>query len=262
MKKLVRSFELLMPHVADKRYDLQQRFLRSMGKPWRPDVLGLRHLDEPSPLIVDIGANRGFFVSAMETVVPKAHIVAFEPFPRLAGRLRKRTEGRNVRVEPIGLGAERGRLPLYVPVYRGMPLDTLASMHYEEAAGWLTSDRIHWFDASKLSVEKIVVDVRPLDEYGLAPDVVKIYAQRFEPEIIRGAAQTLAEHQPVVLAPSSFAAGDRALRAIGYERYGYADGTFTREGEGDYFSWYMTPKSLARLSARVVGVGVEEKVSP
>ena len=260
MKKLVRSFELLMPHIADKRYDLQQRFLRRMGQPWRPDVLGLRHLNKPSPLIIDIGANRGFFISAMETVLPGARLVAFEPFPPLANALRKRTEGRGVQVEPVGLGAERCQLPLYVPVYRGMPLDTLASMHHEEAAGWLTSDRIHWFDASKLKVEKIVVEVRPLDDYGLAPDVVKMYAQRFEPEIIRGAAHTLAEHQPVVLAPSRYAAGDQALRALGYERYGYVDGTFTREGEGDYFSWYMTPKSLARLSARVVGAGVEEKV--
>jgi FkbM family methyltransferase len=252
MKKLVRSVELLMPHVADKRYDLQQQLLRRMGKPWRPDVLGLKHLVTPSPLIVDIGANRGFFLSAMETIAPQAKLVAFEPFPRLASLLRQRMQARGVRVEPVGLGAERSQLPLYVPVYRGMPLDTLASMHYEEAAGWLTADRIHWFDASKLKVEKFVVDVRPLDDYGLAPDVVKMYAQRFEPEIVAGGRKTLTEHQPVVLAPSHFPAGDKALREIGYERYGYADGTFIREGEGDYFSWYMTPKSLARLNARVV----------
>ena len=56
----------------------------------------------------------------------------------------------------------------------------------------------------------------------------------------------------MVLAPSHFAAGDKALRDVGYERYGYADGTFMRGGEGDYFSWYMTPKSLARLNARVI----------
>ncbi len=257
MKKLVRSVELLMPHVADKRYDFHQRVLRRMGKPWRPDVLGLQHLVMASPLILDIGANRGFFISAMETLVPQGRLVAFEPFPRLASLLRKRTEARDVRVEPVGLGAERGQLPLYVPVYRGMPLDTLASMHYEEAAGWLTAERIHWFDASKLSVQKFIVDVRPLDDFGLAPDVVKMYAQRFEPEIIAGGARTLAEHQPVVLAPSYFPAGDKALRAIGYERYGYADGTFIREGEGDYFSWYLTPKSLGRLSAPVTGARAE-----
>ena len=82
IKTLVRSVELLVPHVADKRYDIQQQLLRRSGKPWRPDVLGLKHLVTPSPLIVDIGANRGFFISAMETVVPQARLVAFEPFPR------------------------------------------------------------------------------------------------------------------------------------------------------------------------------------
>lgn len=247
VKKLVRSIEMLMPGVADRRYDVQQQLLKVTRKTWRPDVLGLAHYDNPSPLILDVGANRGFFVSAMETVLPSARIVAFEPFPRLASRLQRRFEKRGVRVEGVALGAEIADLPLHVPVYRGMPLDTLSSLHYEQAAGWLTAERIYWFDKSKLEIEKIVVKVRRLDDYDLAPDIVKMYAQRFEPEIIAGGARTLEQHQPVVLAPSRYPDGDKALRALGYERYGYADGRLIHEGEGDYFSWYMTPKGRQRI---------------
>lgn len=252
MKKLVRSVELLMPHVSEHRYEVEQRLLRLMGKVWRADVLGLKYLDHPAPEVLDIGANRGFCISAIQMLLPKARITAFEPFPRLADRLKRRFGPSGVRVEPVALGAEAARLPLYVPVYRGMPLDTLSSLEHAMASGWLDANRIYWFDGSKLEIDKIDVEVRPLDEYGLAPDVVKMYAQSFEPAIVAGGEQTFLKHQPVVLAPSYSPELEKRFRDLGYERYAYVDGKFLRGGKGDYFSWYLTPKGRERLRAPVV----------
>ncbi|MGE0698049.1 MAG: FkbM family methyltransferase [Hyphomicrobiaceae bacterium] len=256
VKKLLRSVQMLVPQLADRRYAAQDGVLRLAGRPWRPEVMGLAHLGYESPLVLDIGANRGFFISALEMVRPDARVIAFEPFPRLVEQLRARKSPLHVEVEGVALGSAPDKLPLYVTVYRGFPIDGLSSFDREMAAGWLDADRIHWFDPAALRVDEVMVEVRRLDDYGLAPDIVKMYVQGAEPLVIGGSVETLRRHQPAVLAPAHAPPIDQALRALGYRRYAFRgdarNGRFEREGENGYFSWYMTDRTLDRVRAPVV----------
>jgi len=157
----------------------------------------------------------------------------------------------------VALGNAAGELPFHVPVYRGYPLDALSSLQREEAAGWLTAERIYWFNASKLSVDTIMVPVRTLDDYALAPSFVKMYVQGSEPAVIEGATRTLTRHWPAVLAPAEEPAVDAAMRRLGYSRFAHSAGgaaghCFVRGGEGSYFSWYLAEPTLGHLKVPMV----------
>ena len=71
-------------------------------------------------LIFDIGANVGTWaIPLAATVENGSKIVAFEPNPRLAARLRENLQlndlNDNVIVEEVALGHEAGEMPLYTP---------------------------------------------------------------------------------------------------------------------------------------------------
>ena len=71
-------------------------------------------------LIFDIGANVGTFaIPLAATVGNGSKIIAFEPNPRLAARLRENLQLNeltdNVIVEEVALGDEAGEMPLYTP---------------------------------------------------------------------------------------------------------------------------------------------------
>src|SRR6185437_11057874 len=109
----------------------------------------------------------------------------------------------------------------YIPVYRGYVFDPLASLDYDEAAGWINSDRFYFFDHTKLRVETDEVSVCRLDDFTTAPDVIKIYAQGYEPEVIRGGENTIEKYEPAIMVPARIPRIDRCLRDLGYTRFGF-----------------------------------------
>src|SRR5690349_21398438 len=62
-----------------------------------------------SPLIVDIGANKGQTIDLIRTTLPDSKIIAFEPDPILANALRAKYTTEKVTVEAFGLGSESGQ---------------------------------------------------------------------------------------------------------------------------------------------------------
>jgi FkbM family methyltransferase len=172
---------------------------------------------------------------------PDARIVAFEPNYYLSDKLRRLfIHDPNIRVEAFALGAKDDELTLHVPVYRNYRFDGLASIHKQIAERWLNSDRIWGFDRSKLTIEEMRVRVRTLDEFDLAPFLVKIYAQGYEQEILQGAERTIARHQPLILVPAHQERADALLRTLGYSRYAWIGDRFVREADEGYVVFYAT----------------------
>jgi FkbM family methyltransferase len=222
LKKILRTAQTYFPEIQDFRFGAQLRLLRELGRPYRTEYWAIRSFGVPKPLFVDVGANRGMSIATMQTMKPDAQIVAFEPNWHLVEKMRQYFEGNpSIRLEPFGLGDKDGELKLYVPVYRGYRFDGLASLHQREAKGWLNSDRIFGFDEARLTIEEMRIQIRTLDEFELAPFLLKVYVQGFEDEVLMGARKTIERHSPVVVAPSHNERADAFLRKYGYT--GHAD---------------------------------------
>lgn len=71
----------------------------------------IRHGD----VVWDVGANIGYYTRRFaDAVGPSGHVVAFEPFPMTAERLRANTQNiSNVSVEMVALGAEAGKVKMH-----------------------------------------------------------------------------------------------------------------------------------------------------
>jgi FkbM family methyltransferase len=158
--------------------------LRPVGR--RSTITGVSFLhdakvllkDVPRPLLFDVGANVGQTIWAFLETFPSAQIVSFEPsprtFPLLSGNYGAHP---NVRLEPIALGDAESTMSLHLTPDH-CATDSLL--------------RPTWTTASEI----VSVRVDTLDHYCATHnisriDLLKIDAQGFDLNVLRGAEQML-----------------------------------------------------------------------
>jgi FkbM family methyltransferase len=142
----------------------------------------LLRLADPGELAIDVGANLGCMTSALAAAVgPSGEVWAFEPSPEVLPTLERNAARwrRRVRVFSIALSDHAGQGSLVVPV--------------DAANGGLASFHGHINGSDRVET----VETRTLDE--LAADrvvgVLKIDAERHEPQILAGAANLIAQRR-------------------------------------------------------------------
>lgn len=138
----------------------------------------------PGAVFVDIGANVGQHSLYMAPHV--ARVVAFEPWERartafLDNIARNRLN--NVVVHPVALGERDEVLPFHVPATSNLGTGSFVAGLNDNVAG------------ESLPVRRGDDMLADLDRV----DVVKIDTEGFELQVLRGLAETLARHRPVVM---------------------------------------------------------------
>jgi FkbM family methyltransferase len=188
--------------------------------PHERDFEVIRLLNKYENSFVDVGANQGQCIESILIFRPNAQIVAFEANPCLAEKLRRRYAARpNIRIYPTGLGDRPGEFSLYIPSYNGYVYDGLASFDRDASEGWL-SNAIYGFKKSKHTVHEVQCKSETLDSFHLAPDFLKIDVQGWEYNVLIGARETLAQHEPVLLIEIyDDSRIDALLREHGYWEY-------------------------------------------
>lgn len=245
LKKALRALQVMIPGLQEARIAAHRKALNVLGRTWRPDVGALRFLDIKKPVIVDVGANRGFSIDAFLMLKPEGQIIAFEPLPTLAAALSARYRMfANVTIHRCGLGSAAEEMTIYIPIYRGCMLDSLASLDYDAAATWVNPDRFYFFNSNKLRIEEDRVKISRLDDFTIEPDIIKILAQGHELSIIRGGEATIRRCQPAIIVPARIPEIDTCLKDLGYLRYAFQGARLLHEGEGHTSSWYLRPKHL------------------
>ncbi len=250
-KKLLRSLLVFAPGVQDFRFRAEAKVLAALRRPFRAEYAGLRAIPEPSPLVLDVGCNRGVSIATILSMKPGARVVGFEANLDVAAATRRQF-ARDARVEIVATGLDEtpSERTLYVPVYRGYRFDGLGSFDEAWARALFDGRLLHWFDERRLVVEAKPVPVRPLDAFGFDPTVVKVYVQNHEVPVLRGARETLVRSEPIVLAPSRHAEVDALLRPLGYRRWQWRGGRFVAEADDGYVVYYLTAARARALGAR------------
>lgn len=199
-------------------------------------------LVQPGSVVLDVGANIGAHTLPLaELAGPAGRVVAFEPtkfaFDKLARNL-SLNPSLAARVTPMQmalLGSDDAEVP--GTIYSSWPLEGAGGLH-EVHGGRLCSTE----GARAATLDRVV------ESLGLARwDFMKLDVDGHEPDVIRGAARSLARFRPMILmewAPSCFEgmddAVDEALRVL--RECGYA---FTPVGESAALA--LTRESLAQV---------------
>jgi FkbM family methyltransferase len=184
--------------------------LRHLTSRWPADAAG-----------IDVGANVGEYAWALAQHMKR--VVAIEPVPELAMVLRRGAPA-NVEVIEGVVGAAPGQVRLRVPNVNGRRAGALATVADHD---FKFSD-IENFDT--ITVKQFTVDdlVRTRNA---KPFVIKIDVEGYEMHVLRGAAQSIHAHRPLLLIEIERRHNDDFrevftwLASEGYEAYDFRSGT-------------------------------------
>jgi FkbM family methyltransferase len=156
---------------------------------------------EPGAWGIDVGAYTGIY--AIAAMRAGAMAIAVEPNPTAVKRLadNARANRTAVRIHPVAAGERRGGLPLYVRA----PLSSANSMRQQPG-------------------QEITVPVVPLDDLAPAGRVaaIKIDAEGFECEVLRGARRIIETWHPLIIT-EALTDDSRAGQTEVMAGYGYFD---------------------------------------
>jgi len=221
--RFIRDLQSRFGYLLDAKYDVQ-RFVRNVRKtPFETEFEILKYLSPNGRSFVDAGANRGQSIDALRLYHPEAQIFSFEPNTALFDKLVSRFKNdKNLEFNNMGLGKAKLSADLFVPYYRKFMYDGLSSFTQERATNWLNEDTVWRFNPKRLRVVRHTCKIDVLDQFSLAPFLLKIHVQWFELEVLEGSAKTIKTHRPVILIAKNKAA-DRWLRGRGWNEYAFID---------------------------------------
>ena len=170
----------------------------------------VRFLADPDKTSLDIGANEGVYSFVLRK--HSAHVIAFEPNPKMARVLRSWAPGEGIDVRECALSNESGTATLRLPVTR---------RGYSNQEGSLSTTKVSG-DYGEVTVRTARLDDLDLRDIGF----MKIDVEGFEREVLEGARETIARERPTLLIEMEERHTKRAIEAqladvlaLGYHGY-------------------------------------------
>lgn len=241
LKPFARFAYANIPGAAAARFALKDATASYLAK---GEYKGIVWAADRESLIIDIGANRGQSISAFKRFRPQSSVVAFEPEPGSAERLKIRfKQDPSISIFACALGAKPGVITFFVPLYGRWSCDGMAATTREAATEWLSDPgRMFHFDRTKLAVNEYQVECRTLDSFATSPSLIKVHAQGAEFDILKGAEDTLRQHRPALMCAFASDKISQLVSGFGYQPYIFRDGLFNGglAPRSITFTWYLT----------------------
>ena len=151
----------------------------------------------PRPRVVlDVGANVGQSATRFRAAFPDARIVSFEPVERLFAHLQEKTAALSIESHQVALGSESGVAEIFIT--KSPFANSLAKP--QQADEVVTTEKVQVVTLDDFAAEFLVDD-------GI--DLLKIDAEGFDLEVLRGAQQLLSSGRILfVLVETGFHPGD------------------------------------------------------
>ena len=254
MRKLLRTIQSEVPFLKGAR-DAVRNLIRG---PWvrsgDAELAALRFVPHSlSGCYVDVGANQGQSIAAIQRWQPQARIHSFEPDPQLASVLRRRYQrSAAVTLHGYGLGDTAEPATLYTPIYNGFIYDGLASFDRQCAATWLGPDTLYRYRPQRLRLRETTCATARLDDEDLDPVFIKIDVQGRELQVVQGGLATIRRWEPVLMIedvchrPGLYP----LLRQLGYEQYKFDDRGFYRAEDGRVPNFLFLTAARAKTVVR------------
>jgi FkbM family methyltransferase len=162
---------------------------------------GFTHLvHEGDGLFLDVGANDGISAIGFRHVHSDYRILSIEPnlcHERALRKLQRRLERFEFKL--LGAGRSRSQMTLYIPIYNGVPIYTAASLRRDFVQRTMEEQHLPGQKDKSIVIVEFRVDIVPLDELNLYPDIIKIDTEGFDYEVILGLVKTIETARPSIL---------------------------------------------------------------
>lgn len=174
------------------------------GETHEADFEVFRCLAEVDGLVLDVGASRGQSALSILGRTSRLRVCSIEPNRkhRWSLLLIRLLHPKRFSFRLVAAGDESSQSTLYVPGRRASGLSAQGSLDPAE----FEKDYVHQrlaeagFDASDKSGYRLMsVSVVPLDNFNLAPDLIKLDVEGFEQQALNGLENTLCKHYPALL---------------------------------------------------------------
>ncbi len=162
---------------------------------------GFVHLvHEGDGLFLDVGANDGISAIGFRHVHSDYRILSLEPNLCHERSLRKvKRRLKNFDFMLLGAGSIRSQMTLYIPIYNGVPIYTAASLRRDFVQRTMDEEHLPDHEDKSIVIVEFRVDIVPLDELNLKPDMVKIDTEGFDYEVLQGMKKTIERFRPPIL---------------------------------------------------------------
>jgi FkbM family methyltransferase len=205
-----------------------------------PSLLVVETLVQPGDIVVDIGANWGFYTAAFTRLAgARGHVHVFEPNPAHTANLQAIRGGRpSMTIYPVALSDHAGTMDLHIPLAEGRPIDAWA--------------RLEVGSGTTLAHERVTVRVARLE--AILPEstdvaFIKCDVEGHELPVLRGAEAILRHSHPSLLIEIEQRHQDSDIR-ITFEylvRLGYAGYAIFPSGIRPISEFDVTRDQLALL---------------
>lgn len=145
-------------------------------------------------MIIDVGANTGFYSLVGVAARKNLKVWAFEPDPHVRPILKKNLKlnrvRRRVRVFPIALSDARGSADLYVPTQEHGLIETSSSLEktFKDAHSEVIRVPVDTIDRVMSGLRNIFRKVA----------IIKVDVEGHEAAVLRGATETVRKHRPLM----------------------------------------------------------------
>jgi FkbM family methyltransferase len=226
--------EALEARRAFELRGLQRTSLLDARRAW---ISGLQLIPADLPLrgglVVDVGANEGWFVANVLNLAPDARVIAVEPTPAPLATLRERFGASpNVTIVPKALTAEPGTVTMHIPT--GSHTGSSLLMPRKELDERYGSE--DWGVAQEVTVPAVTLDSVVGDQ---DVTLLKIDVQGAELGVLAGGARTLERTRAVIIeivfvshyeGDSPFPDLNRRMESLGFVLHGVGDPQRTPDG--------------------------------
>lgn len=147
--------------------------------------------------VIDVGANKGQFISAINAMIPHAKIYAFEPIPQCFNRLEKNFSNYpNINITCAAIGERCGNIQFY--------LNDFAESSSILEMGEVHKENFPWTkQVSKIEVDLLTLD-SVINSFDLKKKVLlKIDVQGYEKYVLDGANMML-KYVDLIIVETSF----------------------------------------------------------
>jgi FkbM family methyltransferase len=173
-------------------------------------------LAQRSQVTIDIGAYVGFFTLLAAHANPEAQVYAFEPMPEVFDRLQKNISlNRMPHVQCLASAVSNaGGTAEFFHQSTGMPTSSSLSFDFMSSANGVISTTVPVTTLDSFVEEKMLSRV----------DLLKIDTESTEPDVLRGAINTIKRYQPMIFCEVLKGRGsekplEKILQPLGYRYY-------------------------------------------
>jgi FkbM family methyltransferase len=249
-RKIIRVWRLNSAIPRLLRYNPYTGFIGRRLFQYIPFVLphdksyyGFNHLvHQGDGLFLDVGANDGISAIGFRHVHSDYRIVSIEPnlcHERALRKLKRRLNRFEFML--LGAGRARSQMTLYIPIYNGVPIYTAASLRKDFVMRTMEEQHLPGEKDKSIVIVEFNVDIVPLDELNLKPDIIKIDTEGFDYEVLMGLTKTidscrppiLIEHNPDLMPQLEIFFSTRNYRLLTYDHSQDCFSAFDKHRESD-----------------------------